>query len=138
MFAFQLAKASFFDRQKLIDATSKAERKNLGWFGGAVRKRARFSMRRRKGISKAGDPPFAHAGQVRDLLFYAYDQTQRSVVIGPVPFKAGQAPHLLEYGGTIKRGRKTYHYQARPFMRPAFAAEYPRLKDKWKDSIRSI
>jgi hypothetical protein len=136
------AKAGFFDRAAVLSATSIAERKVLSRFGAFVRQRAKTSIRPRKDSSAPGSPPSSHVGLLRQHLYFAWDRDRRSVVIGPVRLNKGQgdAPMLLEYGGTATRSRwgRSYlaHYRARPFMRPAFDAELPRLPPQWRNSIR--
>jgi hypothetical protein len=136
------AKAGFFDRQRVLSATSRAERKILSRFGAFVRQRSRTSIRSRQAISQPGSPPSSHVGLLRQFILFAYDSTRRSVVIGPAALnqKGGEAPRLLEYGGTAVRVRwgqaRLARYRPRPFMVPAFSAEVGRLPPLWRDSIR--
>ncbi len=132
----------FFDRAVVMAATSSAERKVLSRFGAFVRQRARTSMKRRQQPSPPGKPPSAHTGLLRQHLYFAWDPSARSVVIGPVLLnqKQGGVPPLLEYGGPAVRVRwgkpRRVFYQPRPFMRPAFAAEQSRLPTLWRNSVR--
>ncbi len=136
------AKAGFFDRAVVQNATTVAERKVLSRFGAFVRQRAKTSIRPRANPSPPGSPPSSHVGLLRQHLYFAWDRDRRSVVIGPVRLNKGQGdtPPLLEYGGTAMRRRwgRSYlaHYRPRPFMRPAFDAEVPRLPPHWRNSIR--
>lgn len=137
-------KKSFFDSSAVVSALDKASRKALSKFGSFVRTSARSSIRRRKGSSKPGRPPHAHQGDIKKVLF-AYDQKNRSAVVGPVRFngKKGFATKTLEHGGnvTIERKRKgravrkTVHVDARPFMAPAFEKELPKLPDLWRNQM---
>ena len=152
-----IAKQMFFDSPKVMSAVDKATRKVLSKFGAFVRTRSRTSIRRRKGISQPGQPPSSHAGHLRRLIFFGYDSSRRSVVIGPTPFGEGEAPELLEQehvpgtvrrvtrpdrtsrasGSSDKRGRRrTMTYRARPFMGPAFEKEKEGLPALWANSIR--
>lgn len=132
----------FFDRQRVQNATSRAERKVLSRFGAFVRQRARSSIRSRQGTSPPGSPPFSHTGLLRGNIFFAFDPRARSVVIGPILLNAtsGVAPQLLEHGGaiTLRRGGRLRPavYQPRPYMRPAYAVEQQKLPNLWKNSIR--
>ena len=132
----------FFDRATVMAATTAAERKVLSRFGAFVRQRARTSMKRRANPAPPGQPPSAHTGLLRQHLYFAWDPSARSVVIGPVLLnqKQGGVPPLLEYGGPAVRVRwgtpRRVFYQPRPFMRPAFAAEQSRLPTLWRNSIR--
>lgn len=130
----------FFDRQAVTRGLSQAARKVLSKFGAFVRQRAKTSIKKRKKISQPGSPPSSHEGSLRKLIFFGYDTNRHSVVIGPVKFKKGEAPSLLEFGGERTYRRKSgkverQQYQPRPFMGPAFRAELGDAADLWKDSI---
>ena len=134
-------KSAFFDRAAVQAAMDVATLKTLSRFGAFVRRRAQTSMRRTGAVSQPGSPPSSHAGQLRDLLYFAWDGSSRSVVIGPTPFKDVVAPKLLEEGGTIidrLRGRSVRKvYRTRPFMKPAFDAELAKMPQGFKDSARA-
>lgn len=137
----------FFDRDKVLRAVDDATRRRLSRFGAFVRTRAQRSMRRRRGVSKPGSPPYSHSGELRKLLYFGFDAEARSVVIGPVPFKEGEVPELLEFGGDVPRQRWNWdtrrrdgdeylaHYEPRPFMRPAFEAELGKVPDLFKNAV---
>lgn len=135
-------KKSFFDREKVARAVGDANRKALSRFGGAVRLRARRSMRRRADVSEPGQAPSAHAGQLKELLFYAWDEKSKSVVAGPVPLRTPTGvPRLLEEGGTVMvpagdGGRRPARYRKFPYMAPALEAERPKLADLYKASLK--
>ncbi|MCZ2341691.1 MAG: hypothetical protein LC104_07830 [Bacteroidales bacterium] len=119
----------------------KATRKVLSKFGAYVRQRAKTSIRKRKGISPPGSPPYSHVGLLKKFLFFAYDAERQSVVIGPTRIReASEAPKLLEHGGDTtletKRGRQRIRYRPRPFMGPAFLAEQAKLPALWHNSVR--
>ncbi|ADV63004.1 MAG TPA: hypothetical protein VNN10_14440 [Dehalococcoidia bacterium] len=138
---FQAAKGSFFDREKVKRSVDAGTRRVLSKFGAFVRQRARTSIRKRKGTSPTGSPPYSHVGLLRKFILFAYDPQRRSVVIGPTLTKEGsQAPRLLEHGGdaVLKEGGKARHvrYRPRPFMQPALEAEKPKLPALWRDSVR--
>ncbi len=148
MLSFQLNqfKGNFFDSKKVISALDKAGRKALSRFGAFVRTSARSSIRRRKGTSKPGQPPLAHQGDIKKILF-AYDSSSRGVVVGPVRYsgKKGFATKVLEHGGNTliekkdrkgKVRRKTVHIEARPFMAPAFEKNLPKLPGLWRNSMK--
>lgn len=99
-------KGLFFDRAVVIKAMSKATLRALSKAGAFIRTRARSSMRRRKRASTPGTPPSAHGGaQLKTLLFFSFDPSTKSVVVGPVPFARGEAPNLNEFGGQVQRKR---------------------------------
>jgi hypothetical protein len=134
-------KALFFDRPAVQSAVDRSTRKVLSRFGAYVRTSAKSSIRKRKAVSEPGSPPSSHVGTLRRLIFFGYDPDNRSVVVGPMPFGAVEAPALLEYGGTASREdrrgrRRRAHYRPRPFMGPAFAKEQPKLPAMWADSVK--
>lgn len=139
-------KMLFFDSPRVMRAMDRAARRALSKVGAFVRTRARSSMRRRKGVSKPGQPPSSHAGDLKRLLFFSYDPNTESVVIGPTRFKKGEAPSLLEFGGRAvrvrkqssgKRGRRQIvTYRKHPFMGPALEAELPNVPKQWRNSLR--
>lgn len=128
-------RAAFFDAAAVLRQIGKFERKALSKFGAFVRTRARSSVRKRKAISRPGSPPSSHEGSYKRLIFFAFDAQSRSVVIGPVQFKRGEVPRLLEHGGTVVRtgsdGKsRRLVYRPRPHIAPAGRAEqknFPQL-----------
>lgn len=129
----------FFDRAKIKHKVDLRTRRVLSKFGAYVRRTSRRSIRKRKGTSRPGHPPFSHVGTLKRFIFFGYDERRRSVVIGPVivPGKKGTAPHALEYGGrtALKRGG-TVMVRQRPYMHPAFEKELVKVPDLWRDSIK--
>ena len=138
-----VTKSMFFDRAKVRNAVGKGVRQVLSRFGAFVRTAARSSIRKRKAISQPGSPPSSHVGTLKRLIYFGYDPTRRSVVIGPTPFHGeAEAPPLLEYGGRARRrGYKGKNviatYRPRPFMGPAFEREKPKLPALWANSIKA-
>lgn len=169
--SFKAAKEGFFDRKKVLDAVDKATYRIFFAFGRQVRARAQRSLQYSEKPSSPGQPPHAHrshtiarvsrkTGQVkysaktgqalkrsvsflREYLFFAYDKTTKSVVIGPALLNSTlsrSALSALEYGGQsviIDHGkRKQVRIKARPFMGPAAKAEIPTLPSMWQNSVR--
>jgi len=135
-------KSMFFDRAKVVRAADKASRTALSKAGAFIRQSARTSIRPRKGISPPGSPPYSHTGDLRRRILFGYDASSKSVVVGPLRFKKGEAPPLLEFGGTAKRvkrgGKKvTAVYRPRAFMGPALEREAPKLPRMWANSVKS-
>ena len=136
-------KQLFFDTKAVRDKVDATTRRVLSRFGAFVRRTARSSIRKRKRISDPGSPPSSHTGLLKKFIFFGYDTQKRSVVIGPERLSQkgrGEAPHLLEHGGTgtaERRGkRKRMRIRPRPFMGPAFEKEEPQLPAMWRDSVR--
>lgn len=94
--------------------------------------------------SRPGEPPRTPTGILRRSILFVYDRSSRSVVIGPYDLNRGTgAPRTLEYGGTatITLGgqRRQIEVAARPYMRPALAAEVAAgtIPEAFRDSMRS-
>ena len=133
----------FFDRKAVTNRVGRATKRVLSRFGAYVRQTARRSIRKRKAVSLPGQPPSSHKGLLKRFIFFGYDPGRQSVVIGPARLAGrnrGEAPPLLEYGGTttLKRGgkRKRATYKARPFMGPAFEEHKKQLPQMWANSVR--
>jgi len=139
-------KRMFFDRKAVTGAVDKATGRVLSRFGAFVRRTARSSIRKRKRTSRPGEPPTSRTGLLKRFIFFGYDPSRRSVVIGPARLnqKVGDAPEALEYGGMTtvvegtrhKRRKRKVRIVARPYMGPAFEQERPKLAAMWRDSIR--
>ena len=99
-------KHGFFDRAAVTNAVDKATRRVLSKCGAFVRKRAKSSIRKRKKISAPGSPPSSHVGTLKKLIYFAYDQTAKTVIVGPALFQKTRmlggktVPQSLEEGGT--------------------------------------
>ena len=136
-------KSMFFDRKAVVGAVDRATRKVLSKFGAFVRTTAKHSIRKRKAVSQPGQPPSSHVGLLKRLIFFGYDVSRRSVVIGPTPLRGeAQAPPLLEYGGRARRkdrrGRPVAaNYRPRPYMGPALEKERPKLPGLWANSVKA-
>lgn len=139
--AFKVAKGAFFDTRKVLAAVGKARARVLSKIGAYVMTTARRSIRKRKAYSRPGQPPSDHSGLLKHFIFFRYDQSSDSVVIGPVRFGRSDAPRLLEHGGVTnrkRRGRLTrMRYKARPFMQPALEKEKPGFAEIWRNSVKT-
>ena len=151
MIKMRLAKGMFFDSPKVKRAMDKATHQALSKAGAFVRTAAKSSIRSRKKISAPGNPPSSHEGTLKRLIFFSYDSVARSVVIGPTVHGKGEAPNLLEFGGSVVRTvsppaffkskgkprRVKMTYRPRPFMGPAMEKELSDLPKRWRNSLRS-
>lgn len=145
---FQSALSGFFDRKKVMSAVDKATGRVLSRFGAFVRQTARSSIRRRKNPSKPGQAPTNWTGLLKKFLFFRFDRSKRSVVVGPAKLnrKSNDVPQLLEKGGAAPRSerngrnrngkRRATRYRARPYMGPAFEKEQKQLPRLWRDSVK--
>lgn len=126
--------SQFFDRLAVTQRLDKSKLKYLRRAGGAVRKTARRSIRKRKGISPPGQPPHSHEGSLRNGILFGLDQYSESVVIGPTTRYHSKEGHrlrgaaLLEFGGyTQEKGGRQLFYRPRPYMWPALEKIEPQL-----------
>ena len=137
----------FFDRDKVLKSLDKAVGKNMKKFGAYVRRSARSSIRNKKKSSPPGKPPRNVTGKLKDFIFFGYDQSKKTVIIGPAGFedKPNRPPELLEHGGIVVRPKRrrgkgqeqiTYTYGGNPFMVPARDKELPKFMESMKDSMR--
>ena len=124
--AVQKAKDQFFTSDKVKKMLSPGVIKALSKAGAYTRRAAKSSLRYRKSSSAVGQPPSVHrimkqnrkdkktglmkqqqVSPLRELLFFGYDSTTQSVVVGPVitggkrPTTDGPVPRALERGGRI-------------------------------------
>lgn len=123
-------------RKKLSELTPEEQRRH----------RLRTRMARREGRpqpklplahSRPGEPPRSITGLLRRFLYFAFDPSRRSVVIGPARINSGSgAPQTLEHGGFANRRGKRVRIEARPYMGPALEREEHRLPQLWRDSVR--
>lgn len=138
-------KQLFFDRQTVMRAVDKAKRAVLSKAGAFIRLTARRSLHTRAGSAPPGQPPHSHTGLLKRFIFFGYDPSTESVVVGPARInRTTDAPHTLEFGGTttVERGRKgkirkrKVRVAPRPFMGPALEKERPNLPKTWANSVR--
>ena len=132
-------KQLFFDSAKVIQAVDKGTRKVLSRFGAFVRRTAKGSIRKRKASSAPGSPPSSHTGLLKRFIFFGYDPSRRSVVIGPTRLtenNRGDAPANLEYGGMATLNKTNVKIRPRPFMGPAFEKEKQNVPALWRNSVK--
>lgn len=142
-------KRLFFDRAAVIAAVSRGRLRALNRIGGYLRTTAKRSIRKRKGTSPPGKPPYSHTGLLRDHMYYSYDPTRDTVLIGPALLTsrspdsepiAGTVPQVLERGGRVRvrdKKSRTITIRARPYMAPALetARQADALSEFWKDVV---
>lgn len=127
-------KQFFFDREAVTTAVGKKQAGALARYSGYLRRVAQTSMRYRKGISPAGQPPSAHKSKrlaalkkkgraknngalLRELILFAYDAATKSSVVGPLGFKTRggrPVPELHEHGGSVAAGGRTVVVKNKP------------------------
>jgi len=136
----------FFDRKKVLRAADRANRRNLSKAGAFIRTTAKHSIRKRKAAAPPGSPPSLHTGLLRRFIFFGYERSRQTVVVGPMRLnqKAGTAPAALEHGGTSvvvegtrrRRRKRRVRIRGRPFMGPAMTKEAPKFPKLWANSVR--
>lgn len=126
----------FFDRPAVIRAMDAAQRRALAKAGATVRTTAARSIRKRKGVSRPGQPPSSHEGSLRRLMRFGWDPSRRVVVVGPLKFGKGEAPALLERGGVVSRDGERARYRPRPFMAPALEKSTRTLPAAFRGTLK--
>ena len=101
-------KRYWFDSEEVKSALDEATRKNYNALGAYCMRVARNSMKRMAGPAAPGEPPHAHVGTLKKLLFYDYDPMERTLVVGPQLVGNGQVypetvPRMLEEGWALGR-----------------------------------
>lgn len=141
-------KSMFLDRALIEGKIDRATHVVMVRIGAYIRRTARQSIRRpnKKKKGQPGQPPRNRTGLLKYNIYFFWDATRRSVVIGPSYLQGmprnPTIPQLLEYGGTIRRvSRKskrsyTAKYPAYPYMRPARDKEIKVLPSLWRNVIR--
>lgn len=137
-------KADFRETAKVLSKFQAQARKAIYSQAGYIRTVARNSMKRIKKPSQPGQPPHAQTGLLKDFLFFAWDASTASMVIGPAAFKPSpEVPALLEEGGNevahVRIGkrwqRKTITIAPRPYMAPALELSQDKLPEFWAKSV---
>lgn len=157
-------KASFFDSEKVMAAVRKGTAKALSKCGAFVRREAKSSIRYANKSAAPGQPPKAHRGRMtrttkkkdgstttrqvsplKELIYFAYDEANGSVVVGPADFKnrakrSYRVPTVLEQGGTVTtrtpRAVKSARYPGNPFMAPALRKVQGKFAALFQDLLR--
>jgi hypothetical protein len=143
-FSVDQAKSMFFDTKAVEKAVDGAERKNLSEAGAYIMTTARGLIRSGKKAARPGQPPKSHTRRLKANIFFVWDASSRSVVVGPARFASGDgtAPSALEFGGTFrrvlrKRGKPvSAHYQPHPYMGPALAKNEDKFPSIFADSVK--
>lgn len=124
----------FFDTPHVRRQVERGRLKALRKTGGYIRKAILGNIRQRPYSvhSKPGHSPFAHDQTFKGNIFFAYDPSTKSVVVGPAFLNLmgqraspkigigsvgrGTIPAVLEYGGSIRTGeilRRKFKNRAR-------------------------
>lgn len=143
-------KAGFFNKELISRQADKGHARYQTKMGAFIRRQMKGLIRYSKKSSTPGSPPKAHKtsgfsrvkrgsdgivkrqqqSPLRELIFFAYDPSTRSTVIGPAKFGSTKAAQVLEHGGNavvrepILRAKAT-----RPTSRKQASAYKRLLKD---------
>lgn len=90
-------------------------------------------------------PPRNVKGHLKEKIYFSWDPSTRSLVVGPEKLGAGLAPRALEEGGpsitTFRRGNQTFvrrvTVRPHPYMGPALKKEIAKgsLLSPWQNAI---
>ena len=161
------SKGSFFDSEKVLKKLDAQTRRSLSKCGAFVRQTAKSSIKYGTKSAPAGSPPTARRSKafvrttknkktgavksrptspLKELIYFAYDDTARSVVIGPALFRQSKTkgylvPTVLEKGGSVLVVSsdgvvKPATIAPRPFMNPALMKEMPKFQGTFKNILR--
>lgn len=92
--------------------------------------------------SQPGSPPISQTGLLKQHIYYGFEPSSRSVVIGPAKLNAvgKQVPSVLEFGGKMvvktRSGRLSVDLAARPYMGPALQKNLSFIPQAFANSIR--
>ncbi len=130
-----------WDSKLIIDAMGRVQAEALQKTASFIATTAKRSMKKstkKARHSKPGTPPKSKTGGLKNSIRFAYDETTRTVVIGPIKLNGrSEGAKALESGGsaTVKtwsKKRKSFQskvgqYDPRPFMRPALLKEIQKI-----------
>jgi hypothetical protein len=159
--------ASFFDSDKVLAKVDKQTRRALSKCGAFVRQTAKNSLKYGTKTAPAGQPPTARRSKafvrkttnkktgvtksrptspLKEILYFAYDDKAKSVVIGPALFRATKTktylvPTVLEKGGSVLATSsdgviKPVKISPHPFMSPALAKELPKFQGTFANLVK--
>lgn len=120
----------FFDKEFVQQKVDASTRRTLAADGALLRRSARRSMRSKKGAAPKGKPPHRHKKDaehpkgplVYERLFFAYEPSTESVIVGPEQLGDSKALTSLE--------------DSNPFMRPTLEREKDKLAKPFTDSLK--
>ncbi len=150
-------KDAFFTSEIVQSILGPAEKRALGKMGGYVRRVARNSLKYGETSSAPGKPPTVHqfftrrkvnrktgavtaqsVSPLKELLFYAFDATARSTVVGPAIFgsSARQTKDAKPIPGTIEKGGAVSLTRILPLITNRGRPAGPRQKESFLRKVR--
>lgn len=158
----------FFDRAEVLKKVEAKERRLLASVGGFARTTIKRSFPKPVKKNKPGEPPRdskpsppghpprRQTGILYDAIFFGYDSSSRSVVVGPLKRStksgASDTPVVLNEGGVVRnallrvvegRGkkrrerffRKTFTLKPRPYVGPK-SQKHEVILDFWRKKTK--
>jgi hypothetical protein len=142
-FRIDQVKGMFFDSPAVTKAVEASEREPLSKAGAFIRRDAQQSIRSGKKSAQPFSPPKSHTGLFKRNIFFGWDASSRSVVVGAALFakNAGNSvPALLEGGGPglVRRRGKLLraNFQPHPYMGPAREKNEEKIGSVFADSVK--
>jgi hypothetical protein len=147
-----LSKFGAYVRTRAKSSIRKARQKSIGELtadellayriaAAEAKRQGRPRPKRPLAASRPGEPPRSILGHLRKFIYFAWDPSTKSMVVGPALFggASGSAPRTLEEGGTaVLYNGRTITIAPRPYMRPAYEAEKPALPKLWQDAAANF
>jgi hypothetical protein len=132
----------------VIKAADRQTQQVYSKWGAFARRNAKGLIRKFKKPSKPGNPPHSHTGLLKRFIFFAWDPSRRSEIVGPAKLNGtlGDAPQALEHGGqsTVRTGSRRRGWKmekvtiaARPYIEPAALKANAELPSLWPKSVKS-
>lgn len=88
--------------------------------------------------ARRGEAPRKRVGLLREFTYFAFDRTNRSVVVGPadLPGMGDDVPRVLEEGGLSRRKYGSpIPIHPHPYMAPSLAENQSKVPELFRDSI---
>lgn len=115
-------------RQLKLAEMTKEQRRKYYIKSGIAKSQGEPRPKRPLAPSEPGEPPRRRVGYISKFLFFAYEQSERSVVVGPAQLDAPTgAPEVLEEGGYVETRQGSVRISQRPYMKPAFDKHIDKL-----------
>lgn len=145
-----LRKGGAITRTIAMRSIRKPKRLSIGEMSPGQRKRFRQlqARARRLGVAgperpfqsaKPGEPPRDKTGHLKRTIFFGYDKSTDSVVVGPIAMFSRTA-WALEHGGRVMlKGyggqRVPMTFRGNPFMEPALRKVAPKLPEQFRNIL---
>ena len=101
----------FFDRENVKRHVKDGTKSFLSKAGAFARRTMKGIIRAGKKPAKPGTPPKSHTGLFKEKIYFGFDESTQSVVVGPSFFKkqSPPVPQLLNEGGSVPGNGRTIY-----------------------------